>query len=183
MKIHKRKKKMSIIETLNRHNINSIWHFTDISNLESIAKYGILSLHEILENSIDARFGADSLSHTLDKKYGLDEYVHLAFIKDHPMYHNALKRGSIQHTVWVELDLKILLDDNVKFSDEVANKTGVKLFDSTRVEEKINFNKMFHKDFWTRVKARKAEIMIPDKIDIRYIKAIYDDITGARYGK
>ncbi len=174
---------MSIVETLNRHDINSIWHFTDISNLESIAKYGLLSLHEILEKSIDARFGADSLSHSLDRRYGLDEYVHLAFIKDHPMYHNALKRGSIQHAIWIELDLKILLDDNVKFSDEVANKSGVKPFDHTRVEEKIDFNKMFHKDFWTRVEARKAEIMIPDKIDIRYIKAIYDDITGVRYGK
>ncbi len=174
---------MSIIETLKRHDINSVWHFTDISNLKSIAKYGILSLHEIVENTIDARFGADTLSHSLDRYYGLDEYVHVAFIPDHPMYHSALKRGSIEHAIWIELDLTILLDSNVIFSDKVANKSGVKPFDYTKVEEKIDFKKMFHKDFWTRVEARKAEIMIPDKINTQYIKAIYDDITGEKYGK
>ena len=42
---------------------------------------------------------------------------------------------------------------------------------------------MFDRDFWTRVEARKAEIMIPKKIDTRYIKAIYDDETGEKYGK
>ena len=174
---------MSIVETLKRNNINSVWHFTDISNLGSIAKYGILALHELVENSIDAHFGADELSHSLDRYYGLDEYVHLAFIQDHPTYHNALKRGSINHAIWIELDLKILLDDNVMFSDEVANKSGVKPFDYTRVEEKIDFRKMFHRDFWTRVEGRKAEIMVPSKIDTYYIKAIYDGITGAQYGK
>jgi len=183
MKLHKRKNRMSIIETLKRNDINSVWHFTDISNLDSIVKYGILSLHELVENSIDAHFSADVLSHSLDRRYGLDEYVHLAFISDHPMYHNALKRGSIDHGIWIELDLKVLLDDSVMFSDEVANKSGVKPFDYTKVEEKIDFIKMFHRDFWTRLEARKAEIMVPNKIDINYIKAIYDGNTGVQYGK
>lgn len=174
---------MSIVETLRKHNINSVWHFTDISNLKSMKKYGILSLHEIVENSIEARFGADSLSHSLDRQYGLDNYVHLAFIKDHPMYHNALKRGSIKHAVWLELDLSILLDSGAIFSDEIANKSGAKMYTLDKVEEKIDFEKMFHNDFWTKVEARKAEIMIPERIDMSYLKAIYDTRTGVRYGK
>ncbi len=174
---------MSIVETLRKHNINTVWHFTDISNLKSIKKYGILSLHEIVEKSIDAHFGADDLSHSLDRRSGLDKYVHLAFIKDHPMYHNALKRGSIDHAVWLEFDLSILLDSDAMFSDVVANKNGAKMYTLDKVEKKIDFGKMFHNDFWTKVEARKAEIMIPERIDMSYLKAIYDTRTGVRYGK
>ena len=174
---------MSIVETLKKHDIKSIWHFTDLRNLESIEKYGLLSLREIIRNDIDACFGADSLSHNLDIHYGLDKYIHLAFIDDHPMYHKAKNRGSIVYPIWIELDISLLFDENTIFSNKVANQSGAKIFTLDDVENMIDFNYMFHRDFWTRVEARKAEIMVPSKIDTRYIKAIYDDVTGERYGK
>jgi hypothetical protein len=57
---------MSIYETLGFYNIDSVWHFTDESNLDTIEKYGILSLNKIVNQNIKvACFGADSLSHSL----------------------------------------------------------------------------------------------------------------------
>ena len=167
---------MSVIETLQNQGINSIWHFTDKSNLDSIERYGILSLRGIIKDDIVvSRFGADNLSHTLDIHYGLDKYVHLALIKDHPMYHRAKQRGSIVYPVWIELDISILNKDKTVFSNRVANESGSKIYNIDKIEEKIDFNKMFHPDFWTRVEARKAEIMVANQIDA-------DKIIGVYYG-
>ena len=174
---------MSVVETFKKYEIDSIWHFTDLSNLKSIEKYGLLSLREIINNDIDACFGADLLSHNLDVHYGLDKFIHLAFIDDHPMYHIAKDRGSIMHPVWIELDISLLFDKNTLFSNKVANQSGAKIFTFDDINEMIDFDQMFHRDFWTRVEARKAEIMISDIIDTKYIKAIYDDVTGEKYGK
>lgn len=167
---------MGFLETLKRHDITSVWHFTDEANLKSIERHGILSLRNIIDNNIEvSHFGADDLSHSLDKYYGLDRYVHLSFIADHPMYYIARKRGSIIRGVWIELDIDILLMNDVLFSDKVANQTGVKPFSYKKVEEKIDFRKMFHNDFRTRVEARKAEIMV-----LSHIRT--DNILGVYYG-
>ncbi|WP_024787181.1 MULTISPECIES: hypothetical protein [unclassified Lebetimonas] len=56
-----------VIEYLSSKGINSFWHFTDASNLESIKEYGLKSLWEIKRNNIKVnRFGGNALSHTLD---------------------------------------------------------------------------------------------------------------------
>lgn len=169
---------MSIRETLSRYGIDSIYHFTDKSNLKSIEKYGIQSLYNITTQKIDvSAFGAESLSHSLDRNRGLDKFVHLAFIKDHPMYHTAKKRGSIITPIWIELDISVLFDEDTIFCDEVANKNNSNLFRLENILDFINFDTMINeKDFWTRITARKAEIMAYDSININKIK-------GITYGK
>ena len=174
---------MSTIETLQNNNIKSLWHFTDRSNVESIMKNGILSLKKIRSKNVDACFGADELSHYLDKNRGLDAFVHLSFMKDHPMYHVALSRGSITEPVWIEIDISILDDREAVFCPEVANATGAKIYRMDKVDEKINFNKMYHRDFDIRKNARKAELMIFGKIKKKYIISMYDVNTGETYGK
>ncbi|WP_162984593.1 DarT ssDNA thymidine ADP-ribosyltransferase family protein [Poseidonibacter antarcticus] len=165
---------MSIRETLSNYGINSIYHFTDESNLRSIEEYGIQSLSNIIKQSIDvSRFGAESLSHTLDIRRGLDKYVHLSFIKDHPMYHTAKKRNSIIKPVWIELDVSILFDEDTIFCDKVANQNNSNLFKLNNILEFIDFQTLvYEKDFWTRIEARKAEIMALNNIQTNKIKGI-----------
>jgi hypothetical protein len=169
---------MSIYETLGFYNVGSVWHFTDASNLETIAKYGILSLNKIVNQNIEvACFGADSLSHSLDKSRGLDHFVHVSFIRDHPMYHKAKKRGSIKNPIWLELKLSILDDNMVLVSNEVANKNNSKIYQLNRINnlgEIIDFPNMIHpQDFWTGVEAKKAELMIPNEIKIENIIGVH----------
>jgi len=169
---------MSIRETLSNYGINSIYHFTDESNLKSIEKYGIRSLSNIIKNNIDvSMFGADSISHTLDKNCGLDKYVHLAFIKDHPMYHVAKKRKSIITPIWIELDISILFEDETIFCDKVANQRNPNIFKIEDILDFINFQTLvYEEDFWIRKESRKAEIMAYKKIKT-------DKIKGITYGK
>jgi len=165
---------MSIKETLSNYGINSIYHFTDKANLDSIEEYGIQSLFNIEKKQIDvSHFGAESISHKLDKSKGLDKYVHLSFIKDHPMYHAAKKRESIITPVWIELDISILFKDDTFFCDKVANQSNSNIFKLDNILDFINFETLiYEKVFWKRIEARKAEIMAYKKIKTSKIKGI-----------
>ena len=67
---------MKLQELLIKHGIKYLWHFTDMSNLESIKKNSLLSLEKIELRNIDVTcFGADELSHSLDRASGLVIYL------------------------------------------------------------------------------------------------------------
>jgi hypothetical protein len=163
---------------LDKYGITSVYHFTDEANLETIEKYGLQSLRNILGLNIDVKhFGAEELSHNLDQRKGLDQYVHLAFIQDHPMYHVAKKRGNLKNPVWLEIDSSILFDENTLFCDKVANQTNANIFGIDKIIKQINFDAMlFETDFYRKIEARKAEIMALSSINPNKIK-------GITYGK
>jgi len=169
---------MNIRETLSSFGITSIYHFTDKSNLKSIEKYGIQSLFNIESKNINvSSYGANSLSHELDRKSGLDKFVHLSFLKDHPMYYSAKKRGAITTPIWLELDISILFEDDTLYCDKVANQTNSNIFKIENILDFIDFDKMINeKDFCKRVEVRKAEIMAYSSINL-------DKIKGVSYGK
>ena len=166
---------MSIVSSLSKYGITSVYHFTDESNLKSIEKYGIQSLKNIAKYGINvSRFGAENLSHILDMQKGLDRYVHLAFVDDHPMYYVAKSRGSIIRPVWLEIDISILNNHKTRFCDKVANQTNANIFYLDRVLKNIDFANMVHgNSFEARKEARKAEILAYDHIDISMIKGVY----------
>ena len=173
MAVKKQLSMASIIKYLNSNRIKSFWHFTDVSNLETIKKYGIQSLKNIKELKITVnRFGANELSHDLDIKRGLDKFVHLSFISDHPMYHIAKKEGRISNPIWIEIDINILYYKECYFCPIVANDTNARFYSFEEIE-KINFDRMFYGDFESKKEARKAEILVRDSIEKDFIKGIY----------
>ena len=169
---------MSIQETLEQYGITSLYHFTDRSNLKSIKKYGLQSLENIAQNNISvSRFGANRLSHSLDRVMGLDKFVHLSFIKDHPMYHVAKYRGSIVDPVWLEIDISVLFKKKTLICDTLANGYNANIFDVNRISDFINLDAMvYSREFNIRKEARKAEILVSNKIKI-------DKIIGVHSGK
>jgi len=170
--------KMTLQQILKQHSITSVWHFTDLSNLNSIKEYGIASLEMIEKQKIEvSRFGADELSHKLDKRYGLDGYVHLAFTDDHPMYHIAKNRGTIKRGIWLEIPVSEILKDDVLFCDAVANKNHATLYNKHEIANNIDFETLLYgTDFESRKNARKAEILIPGRIN-------FNKVIGGHYGK
>lgn len=174
---------MDVKAALSQYGIKSVYHFTDKANLPTIQKYGIQSLKNIFNLNIPGNFtnipvkhfGAEELSHRLDSKRGLDKYVHLSFVQDHPMYHVAKARGNIIDPIWIELDISVLLEQKTLFCDKVANQTNSNLFDANGVMKFINFDSLVYaKDFNTRKEARKAEILVHDFIGADKIKGIYN---------
>lgn len=174
---------MSIRRTLENYGITSVYHFTDAANLTTIEKYGLQSLKNILSKNIEVKyFGAEELSHELDQRKGLDKYVHLSFIKDHPMYHVAKNRGSLRKPIWIELDASILYEDTTLFCDSVANQSNASIFKLDKVLKYVDFELLtldgyLNSETWRRRKeVRKAEIMALHSIRL-------DKIKGITYGK
>lgn len=173
---------MSIKNTLNHYGIKSIWHFTDLSNLESIEKNGVLSLRNIIKNKIAVScYGADDLSHSLDRRYGLDKYVHLSFIKEHPMQYVKTRDGNIPNPIWIEIDASVLFNSDSIFSNQVANKTNAKVYDIEDLTEHMDLDVLWGRTDWRdpeikkrRQSAKYGEIMIKDKISIRDIMGVSD---------
>ena len=174
---------MSIQNTLKHYGIKSIWHFTDLSNYESIKRNGVLSLRNIINQKIDVScFGANELSHNLDMRNGLDKFVHLSFIKEHPMQYVRTRDGDLPNPIWLEIDASVLFKDNTLFSNQVANRKDAKIYDISDLEKYIDLDVLWGRTNWKdpeiqqrRKVAKYGEIMIKDQIEI-------EEIIGVSYG-
>jgi hypothetical protein len=95
---------------LTRYRIDAVWHFTDRSNLALIQEHqGLLSLAESRRRGIKVPApGGNDWSHDADEIKGVHEYVHLAFLDDHPMLYVAKKESRITDPVWLKIDASIL---------------------------------------------------------------------------
>ena len=70
------------------------FHFTDTRNLASITEHGLLSMKNIRENDIETQPGGDESSVEIDRKLGMDQYVHLCFFDNHPMEYGVFSNGN-----------------------------------------------------------------------------------------
>ena len=160
------------------YKFDCIWHFTDRSNLELIEEHeGLLSLGEAERRGIQIpRPGGNQWSHDADKIKGLHEYVHLTFVKEHPMLYLAKRDGRITDPIWMKIKSSILLGEDVRFCSDVSNKAGVPILTAQAAEHAIDFEVLFTRMDWQdpeiyerRKAAVKSEILIPRYIPIDQI--------------
>lgn len=160
--------------------INAVYHFTDIRNLPSIRKHGLLSSHQIRRRSdVDlVAPGGNDWSQEADSIFGVDRYVHLCFFQEHPMEYLARQSGRITSTVFIRIAPTVILEPNVLFCKEVSNKSGASLvpyaqasdFDWEVICARTNWK---DKSVQDRLRAaRKYEILVPDHIPLNLIKNI-----------
>ena len=163
---------------LAKYKFDGIWHFTDRSNLELIIEHqGLLSLGELEKREIDIPVpGGNQWSHDADKINGVHEYVHLAFLDDHPMLFRAKQEGRIPDPVWLKIQSSILLEERVRFCTEVSNKSGAVILEAEEAKEKIDFVVLFTYTDWRNPKiqerrqaAIKSEILVPNFVPIEKI--------------
>ena len=111
---------------LAKYKFDGVWHFTDRSNLQLTMEHkGLFSLGEIERRGIEIPvLGGNKWSHDADKIAGVHEYIHLAFIDDHPMLYRAKQEGRIPDPIWLKISSSILLWGGVRFCSEVSNKSG-----------------------------------------------------------
>ncbi|MGR3914545.1 MAG: DUF4433 domain-containing protein [Gammaproteobacteria bacterium] len=168
---------------IKKFGISAVWHFTDHSNLESINENGLLSFVEARNRGINIPIrGGNELSQYLDSTRGLDRFgrgldrfVHLAFIADHPMLYKARQSGRIQNPIWIKIDSSVILSESVRFCPVVSNSADAYILDAQQVKQALAI------DFWAlfgnwprgdrdmlarRDKARKSEILVPNLIPI-----------------
>lgn len=169
-----------MINILKKYNVKCLWHFTDKSDLNSIqSSGGLYSLKKIKEKGIKVPvFGGNQWSHDADKYKGLDSYVHLTFLDDHPMLYKAKKEQRINEPIWLSIDISVLLNSGIRYSTDVSNKSGVEIIDEEKAKSLIDFEALFTFMDWRnpeiqkrRQAALKSEILIPDIVELDKIRA------------
>ena len=101
-----------------------LYHFTDSRNVASIREHGLLSWWLLDQKGISYVSSATELSHRLDGRRHLANYVHLCLRLDHPMAAVALAEGRVLRLVWLEIDEAVMRWRKTRFSDINATATG-----------------------------------------------------------
>lgn len=165
-------------ELLKKYGISKFYHFTDRSNITSIiGNRGLWSWASCKAKNITIlRPGGSDLSHKLDAKGLLDEYVRVSICNNHPMMYQALSEGRINDPVLLEIDIDILYREGNLFSDRNANRKDANIGDSFEDFNKIHFEtalkgSQFDADEDERV-YYQAEILVKDHIPLHYLLSI-----------
>ena len=169
---------------IKKYNIDGIWHFTDRANLHSIEKHGGLFSRKLLDDKcIEIPVpGGNEWSEEADKINGVDKYVHLCFLNNHPMQFLAVQEQRIKDPIWLKIAVSVMLDPKTRYTSEVSNKTGAKILNHKEAVKKIDFEVLFTYMDWKnpaihkrRCEAEKSEILIPNILPI-------DKILGFKNG-
>ncbi len=165
---------------LKKYSCDTIYHFTDRKNLESIKNNGgLYSLAKINEMKLkDVSYISNDWSQDADRSKGIDSYVHLCFVQgEHPMAFNAIENG--KDIVWIEINSEVLNSAGVLYTNDIANKSGVILLDNEAAKEKLDieaickflpFNVEGNRE--RKVATYKYEILIPNFVPLSFIRNI-----------
>jgi hypothetical protein len=84
------------------HRTSWLYHFTDARNIPLIWELdGLWSTAKLREMGVDFHAGGNQHSLNADQMFGMDQYVHLCFTKEHPMAHIAKNDGRIEKLQWI----------------------------------------------------------------------------------
>ena len=141
-----------------RFGVEWIYHFTDEANLPSIQRLGLYNYSYLTRRNFVVRPGGDQSSHDYDARSGYDKYVHLCFVKDHPMAHVAVREGRIANLVWLEVSYKVLRYWGTRGCRTLANTRNVPVLPIEEALDVINLKKLFSEECSTET--RKAQILV-----------------------
>jgi ssDNA thymidine ADP-ribosyltransferase DarT-like protein len=159
--------------------ITHLYHFTDRRNLPLIYQHGgLYSMVELGRRGIKVPApGGNQWSQNADGMSGVDRYVHLCFRANHPMEFLARQAGHIQDTIFLQINPSVIQDAGVRFTSEVANKSGATLHTMEEAKTLIDFEVLYTRTDWTNpiiqerlLNAEKCEILVPDFIPLTMIR-------------
>lgn len=164
-------------KVLQENNITILYHFTDYSNIKSIKENGgLYSWYYCDKNNIVIPMtGNSSLGRSLDLEFGLEDFVRLSFIKDHPMKHVAMNEGRITRPFLLKVSIDVCYFENTRFSDMNAADRRHKDGDSVDFLNSLRFD-LFHKRYFElnpiEKKQHQAEVLVKTWIPAEYITNI-----------
>ncbi len=162
---------------LQENNISILYHFTDQSNLKSIKENGgLFSWYYCDRNNIVIPMtGNSSLGRSLDEEFGLEDFVRLSFIKDHPMKHVAMNEGRITKPYLLKVSVEVCYFENTRFSDMNAADRRHKNNDTFQFLETLRFD-LFPRNYFgltpTEKKLHQAEVLVKTWIPAEFITNI-----------
>jgi len=121
------------VKTLGEHGIQSLFHFTDGFESRVYQEKRALALDKISRDEDRCKVQLLELSHKLDTKKGLADFVRLSFCKKHPMMYIALKEKRISVPVVLEIKLEVVSRPGVLFCAINAAAKAAKASESPHV--------------------------------------------------
>lgn len=164
-----------------RFAISCFYHFTDSRNLASIRKRnGLLSCAELIRQNIPVVApGGNEWSHDADVLSGVDDYIHLCFLDDHPMEYLAKQDGRIVQSVYLQVVPEVIGLEGVMFAPDVSNKSGVKLLPLEEAVRNMDFEVIYDHTDWRdpavqarRKIAKKYELLVPRHVPSSLIRGL-----------
>lgn len=121
--ICKKENSQAFLNHLRAHGVTCFYHFTDVSNLMSIRKYGgLYSWYYCEQHDIEIPdAGGDFQSRGLDRRQGLEDYVRLSFCSDHPMAWRKTQEGSNLVLLKIKIDVAAFKDTQFSNVNAAAN--------------------------------------------------------------
>ncbi len=166
-------------QVLKEGRVTKLYHFTDFDNLESIIKHGgLYSWKDCEDKGIKIpKPGSSGPSRSLDSRDGLQYYVRLSFVEDHPMKYVAMNEGRISNPVVLEIDLEAALWEDSLYADRNATRNGANVGGTLNDLKAIRFG-LFNRmrryyDMSDEAKMHyQAEVLVKHFIPLKYIKNI-----------
>jgi hypothetical protein ilyop_1056 len=153
-------------------------HVTEFNNLESILENGLLSLDELKNRNIITKYCTSNNSRDIDRQRTLSKYVRLAYTPFYDMLPKALHAGDLKNPVILLISPEVLKLTKVKFTIKNAISNDAILYDEDKIFDLLDFEKIytprdrFNCSSKEYKNARQSEILVPQKIEIKYIKKV-----------
>jgi len=146
-----------------------LYHFTDETNFESIGQKGLVCKSLMrTENWWPNATGGNELSHQLDDRRGISDYVSLCFTRSHPMKYTAQKAERLVTPRYLAISPEVLRIPNSKIAFGVANSNDVTILSVVDALEHLDVEVLYTRTAWSdpeiqaRLKsAEKLELLIP----------------------
>lgn len=170
-----------IYSILDQEGVGKLYHFTDVSNIESIKRYGLISNRILKESNHHVKYSSTASSRNADAQMGLDDFVRLSFVKTHPMLYTAMTSQGI-HPIIIEINPLIALMPEVYFSDKNALRTGANIGDSYSDLNKVRFDivlgsKAYYDLSLEEKRMYQAEILVKERIGPEFILDFYSPMN------
>ena len=164
---------------LNKSKYYDFIHLTKLTNLPSIIKMGgIYSKNYLKDKNVEMDFITEDLSHSLDKRRNLDDYVHLSIIGDSPMYKAFIERGKfIEDFALILISPLILYYRAFLMSDKNATDNNANINKYSVIKNTLNFEKLYAMDGFPsygtqEYKMAQSEVMTYENIPLKFVSEI-----------
>ena len=152
--------------------VNKFYHFTDKRNLQSIIDNGgLYTWNGLRIRNINGYIASNDISHSLDKKKGLENYVRLSFANYHPMSSFVRDKKNVE-LIWLEIDRSVSAFEDTLFSNMNATDNSVTVSGEFDFLKKLNFS-IFKEEYRSLTtyekKQYQSEILVKDCVPLEYI--------------
>lgn len=165
-------------DILERHGITKLYHFTDRDNLESIIRNGgLYSWADCESKSIGIKKpGGDDLSRHLDRRRGLQNFVRVSFVSEHPMMHVAKNYERISNPIILEIDPQVIYWQHTQYADRNAAKAEANVGEDLSDFNAIHFDTVKTSRYLELDTDERpffqAEVLVKNHIPLKYITNI-----------